>query len=99
MFIIYILPGYVSFYSANFIRMTLQSQGIVKPNIFVDGISICFHAVIITIASNFIQEEALVIFCTNLTLIFTLVGMIIIEKRASIWKLSLDLFQLENYFE
>lgn len=69
-------------------------QDIIKPVVLVDVAGIFLHILISYTGSHFLKEEALVIFSTNATLLLMLVGAVIIERRVSNWKLSLDLFKL-----
>lgn len=79
-------------------RLFINSQNIYSPNLFVDASGIVLHIIVSWILSYFFKEETLIYVSTNITLIGYFTIMIMVEKKYSVWKLSMDLFNLEEYY-
>ena len=98
-FLIYILPGFVAFYFAHYIKSLLQAQEIIRPIMLVDGAAMVFHIVATHLLSHFVQESRLVILSTNLTFILSLVLTLLVEKRFAAWRFELAYFAVADKFE
>lgn len=50
---VYILPGYICFYTSHFVRLFVNSQNIYSPNFYVDACSIVLHIIVSWVVSFF----------------------------------------------